>query len=171
LHCSNLDQSAALAAAADGRRPAPAALPPAWLLDQSAHPGLSLVPAGAHRHALGGAPAQRRARVCTRADRSGGGRGDKGKDKASGLNPDKADAKKADFSAFWSMKFRNFFSKRRQYLEDAGAAGWRPQCSRPGRDTAALRTHPPTSPCTPACPALQPSLRAHRLPSCAWRRR
>eukprot|EP00877_Chromochloris_zofingiensis_P001039 jgi/Chrzof1/10936/Cz05g17240.t1 len=30
---------------------------------------------------------------------------------------DKVDPKKADFSAYWSLKFREFFSKRRQYLE------------------------------------------------------
>ena len=30
---------------------------------------------------------------------------------------DKEDANKADFSAYWSLKFKEFFSKRRQYLE------------------------------------------------------
>lgn len=30
---------------------------------------------------------------------------------------DKANPNKADFSAYWSLKFREFFSKRRQYLE------------------------------------------------------
>jgi hypothetical protein len=30
---------------------------------------------------------------------------------------DRATQGKADFSAYWSLKFREFFSKRRQYLE------------------------------------------------------
>jgi hypothetical protein len=30
---------------------------------------------------------------------------------------DRANPNKADFSAYWSLKFREFFSKRRQYLE------------------------------------------------------
>jgi hypothetical protein len=30
---------------------------------------------------------------------------------------DKEDPNKADFSAYWSLKFKEFFSKRRQYLE------------------------------------------------------
>lgn len=30
---------------------------------------------------------------------------------------DRANPKKADFSAYWSLKFREFFSKRRQYLD------------------------------------------------------
>jgi hypothetical protein len=30
---------------------------------------------------------------------------------------DRSNPNKADFSAYWSLKFREFFSKRRQYLE------------------------------------------------------
>lgn len=41
---------------------------------------------------------------------------------ASGDDPppskeDRANPNKADFSAYWSLKFREFFSKRRQYLQ------------------------------------------------------
>lgn len=38
-------------------------------------------------------------------------------DGGSSKNDDRANPNKADFSAYWSLKFREFFSKRRQYLE------------------------------------------------------
>ena len=44
---------------------------------------------------------------------SGGGKAKKGKSAAD----DKADPNKADFSAYWSLRFREFFSGRRGYLE------------------------------------------------------
>ncbi|GBF91758.1 hypothetical protein Rsub_04062 [Raphidocelis subcapitata] len=53
----------------------------------------------------------------------GGGGGGKGSGKGGTQKPgkgaadDKADPNKADFSAYWSLRFREFFSGRRQYLE------------------------------------------------------
>jgi len=38
-------------------------------------------------------------------------------DGGSSNKDDRANPNKADFSAYWSLKFREFFSKRRQYLE------------------------------------------------------
>jgi hypothetical protein len=48
---------------------------------------------------------------------SGGGGGSKQGGKKKGGEEDKADPNKADFSAYWSLRFREFFSGRRQYLE------------------------------------------------------
>ncbi|KAI8471004.1 MAG: hypothetical protein J3K34DRAFT_245773 [Monoraphidium minutum] len=47
--------------------------------------------------------------------KSGGGGGSQKQGKGSA--DDKADPNKADFSAYWSLRFREFFSGRRQYLE------------------------------------------------------
>jgi hypothetical protein len=54
--------------------------------------------------------------------KSGGGGGSGGAGKGGtkpgkGAADDKADPNKADFSAYWSLRFREFFSGRRQYLE------------------------------------------------------
>jgi hypothetical protein len=48
---------------------------------------------------------------------SGGGSGGGAKKPGKGSGDDKADPNKADFSAYWSLRFRQFFSGRRQYLE------------------------------------------------------
>ncbi len=40
-----------------------------------------------------------------------------------GTSDNKADPNKADFSAYWSLRIREFFSQRRQYLEQAGKGG------------------------------------------------
>ncbi len=49
----------------------------------------------------------------------GGGEGKDGGAQGSGKKGGAGDANKADFSAYWSLKVRNFFSARRQYLEGA----------------------------------------------------
>jgi hypothetical protein len=56
------------------------------------------------------------ARCCRRARRQSL-RVAAAKDEPPPSKEDRANPNKADFSAYWSLKFREFFSKRRQYLE------------------------------------------------------
>jgi hypothetical protein len=53
----------------------------------------------------------------SKAGGGGGGGSGKGAKPGKGAADDKADPNKADFSAYWSLRFREFFSGRRQYLE------------------------------------------------------
>ncbi len=84
------------------------------------HPGF---PSAARSPAPARLPLHRRPRAPGAKDDRKGGSSSSSSGGKEGSSLNNLDPNKADFSAYWAMRFRNFFSKRRQYLEDSSEEG------------------------------------------------